>query len=202
MSPAIPALLLAAVALSSPAAELRISREAGPCPVQASERWGWRVEVFQEGPGRWLVRTQGPDPAVPDPPALRPLEDAVRNVRSRLVYAPEVWTEDPEAALRAGRGNCISYTVLLERDLARLGYRTRRVHGLLLSPESGSNPYYLSEWSASPHRWLEVFTAGHGWVPLDPVAADGRLTGRHLALPGDDTAAWLKATRIEVLRWD
>lgn len=200
----IPALLLPILLLStaSPALELRIRRPVDACPVESTDRWGWRVEVFREAPGQWVIRATGTDLIVPDPPALLPLKEAVRVLNARLVYSVGIWNEDPDQALRVGRGNCISFTVVLERDLARLGYRTRRVHGLLFAPGGNSNPYYLAAIGATPHRWLEVFTPDHGWVPLDPVAPGGRLTGRHLAFKGDDTAGWLRDTRIEVLRWD
>ena len=182
--------------------EVRFRTPADACPVEPAERWGWRVEVYSEAPGQWLVRTQASGQALPDPEALRPLAEAVRAVKARMAYASDAWTEDPDQALRAGRGNCISFTAVLERDLKDLGYRSRRVHGLLFSPDASVSPYYLAPLHATPHRWLEVFTADFGWVPLDPVAPQGRLTGRHVALRGDDTAGWVRGMTVEVLRWD
>jgi len=185
-----------------PATELLFERQVDFCPVEPADRWGWRTEVLSEAPGRWRVIILASDPTLPDPAALVPLREAVLAVQARLIYDAARWTEDPGEALLAGRGNCVSFTVVLERDLALMGFRTRRVHGLLFHPDGGGNPHYLAGLGCTPHRWIEVFMPDHGWVPLDPVASGGRLTARHLALRGNDTEGWLSGARIEVLRWD
>jgi hypothetical protein len=182
--------------------ELRIERASGACPVEPAERWGMRTTVFAEGEGIWRVITTTVLPALSEPPAFAPLAEAVARVRAALAYDVETWSEDPDEALRAGRGNCISFTAVLERMLWERGYPTRRVHGLLFSRDGTHNPFYLAPLHAAPHRWLEVLTPELGWVPLDPVVPGGHVTPLHLALRGDDTAGWLRGTRIEVLRWD
>jgi hypothetical protein len=199
--PALAALLLLA-AWPAAGAELRIERAAGACPVEPAERWGARTEVFAEGDRTWRVTTATAVPELSEPPAFAPLAEAVARVRGGLAYDVGTWSEDPDEALRAGRGNCVSFTAVLERLLRERGYRTRRVHGLLFSRDGGLNPFYLAPLHATPHRWLEVLSPELGWVPLDPVAPGGRVTPLHLALRGDDTAGWLRGTRIEVLQWD
>lgn len=97
---------------------------------------------------------------------------------------PMRWTLD--AALANRSMDCVSTSLLLEREAAAAGLRTRVRRGLLLGPVT------------IEHVWAEVRQDGR-WLPLDPVLAvlDRRVNGRRAG--AGDLAAFCRGSLVNRL---
>jgi hypothetical protein len=82
-------------------------------------------------------------------------------------WMPEPMRWSLDAALANRSMDCVSTSLLLEREAAAAGLRTRVRRGLLLGPVT------------IEHVWAEVHQDGR-WLPLDPILAflDRRINGR------------------------
>ncbi len=100
-------------------------------------------------------------------------------------WMPEAmrWTLD--AALAARSMDCVSTSLLLEREATAAGLRTRVRRGLLLGPVT------------IEHVWVEVDQDG-AWLPLDPVLAflDRRVNTRRA---GADLTAFCRGSLVNRL---
>jgi heptaprenyl diphosphate synthase len=100
-------------------------------------------------------------------------------------WMPEPMRWTLEAALANRTMDCVSTSLLLEREAAAAGLRTRVRRGLLLGPVT------------IEHVWPEVEQDGR-WLPLDPVLAflDRRVNGRR---PGAGLAAFCRGSLVNRL---
>lgn len=177
-------------------------RTPGPeCPVEALKEWGYAVDVYSLEGNRWEIRTQVLPSVEAPSPALERILAGIRDIRRRITYAPDLWSEDPSEVLRSGRGNCISHVALLEESLRTLGYPFRRVHGLLFT-RTGDSQYYLPQLNATPHRWVRALLGDLGWVSFDPLSPTGFPTRLHIPFKAADLKKALRGLDIEVREWD
>jgi hypothetical protein len=182
-------------------AEFRLRTPGPDCPVEALKEWSYAVDVYALEGNRWEIRTQVLPSVEAPSPALERILAGIRDIRRRITYAPDVWSEDPAEILRSGRGNCISHVALLEESLRALGHPFRRVHGLLFS-HTGDSRYYLPQLSATPHRWVRALVGDLGWVSFDPLSPTGFPTRLHVPFKAADLSEALRGLDIEVREWD
>lgn len=78
--------------------------------------------------------------------------------------------QDAVSVLRRGGGRCSGMANATVALLRAAGFEARTVSGLLVSDDR-----------VVPHRWLECFLPGAGWVPTDPTMGFWVVTARHLA---------------------
>jgi len=77
--------------------------------------------------------------------------------------------QDANSVLRRGNGRCSGLANATVALLRGAGFEARTVSGLLVSDDK-----------VVPHRWLECFLPGAGWVPTDPTVGFWVMTPRHL----------------------
>ncbi len=77
--------------------------------------------------------------------------------------------QDATSVLRRGNGRCSGLANATVALLRAAGFEARTVSGLLVSDDR-----------IVPHRWLECFLPGAGWVPTDPTIGFWVMTPRHL----------------------
>ncbi len=83
-------------------------------------------------------------------------------VRAILEPDPEAEARSALELLEGGPAMPRDYALLLVTYLRGLGFPARSVHGVVADGES-----------ARQHRWVEVYLADFGWMPMDPAAGDG-----------------------------
>jgi len=193
--------VLAFDARAMTASEFLFKTAGSECPVEARSEWGYTVDVLALQGHRWQVRTQSFPSADSLSPALERILDTVRDLRGRMIYAPDVWSENPAEVLTAARGNCVSYAAVLSARVAALGFRVTTVHGLLFS-RTPNSPFYRPEWKATPHRWVSIFVPDRGWVSVDPLSPTAFPTRLHVPLAAPLSIEALKDMRIQVLQWE
>jgi len=177
-------------------------KTAGPaCPVEARKEWGYAVDVLALEGHRWQVRTQCFPPENTVSPALKRIMDVIGEIRGRVAYTPDVWSENPAEVLTAARGNCVSYAAALSARAVSLGFHVVTVHGLLFSPTPNS-PFYRPQWKATPHRWVRILIPDRGWVSVDPLSPTAFPTRLHVPLAAPLSADALKDMDVEVLQWE
>ncbi len=120
-------------------------------------------------------------------PGLDPYATAtevLRWVKRRLVIdSGDVELQDAASVLRRRRGRCSGVANATAALLMRAGLEARTVSGLLVTDDR-----------AIPHRWVECFLPGAGWVPTDPAAGYWVVTPRHLVF--SDTVISLPVVEI------
>lgn len=77
--------------------------------------------------------------------------------------------QDAVSVLRRGGGRCSGLANATVALLMAAGFEARTVSGLLVSDDR-----------VVPHRWLECFLPGAGWVPTDPTIGFWIVTPRHM----------------------
>lgn len=77
--------------------------------------------------------------------------------------------QDAVSVLRRGNGRCSGLANATVALLRAAGFEARTVSGLLVADDR-----------VVPHRWLECFLPGAGWVPTDPTIGFWVVTPRHL----------------------
>ena len=197
-------LLLAIGAAAPLAAGNAVYVIGGATPVSRSVN-GYVQEAVETAPGLWRVhvvtqpaplRVPGWKPAagvvdpgtrhVPAgfrvPPALEglaaaecdPFERAARILRwarerIRLVE-DERRPQDAASVLARRTARCSGLANASVALLRAAGFPARPVSGILVTPDG-----------PVPHRWLEVYLDGAGWVPGDPTLGLWVITARHVA---------------------
>lgn len=78
-------------------------------------------------------------------------------VRRNIKYDGNDREDDPVKILRRRRGSCIGFSVLSATLLNSIKIPTKVATG-----------YIIKEGKPVPHRWIEVYFPGQGWVFLDP----------------------------------
>lgn len=102
------------------------------------------------------------------------------------INAQERGAQDAGSVLERGSGRCSGLANAATALLRAAGFTARTVSGLLVLDSC-----------AIPHRWVECFLPGAGWVPTDPTLGLWIVTPRHVAWPGTVTGAYdLRATRV------
>lgn len=103
-------------------------------------------------------------------------------------WMPEGLRWDLDAALANGTMDCVSTSLLLEREAAAAGLRTRVRRGLLLGPVT------------IEHAWVEAEHGGR-WHPLDPILAvlDRRVNSRRATGPSGDLTAFCRGSLVNRL---
>jgi len=86
-------------------------------------------------------------------------------------------SQDAGSVLARGSGRCSGLANAAAAMLEAAGFSARTVSGVLVSGAT-----------TVPHRWLECWLPGAGWVPTDPTLGLWVVTPRHLAWPGAVTA--------------
>jgi hypothetical protein len=111
--------------------------------------------------------------------------DRLRDGDLAYQWMPEAMRWTLAAALASRSMDCVSTSLLVEREAAAAGLRTRVRRGLLLGPVT------------IEHVWAEVDQDGQ-WLPLDPVLAvlDRRVNGRRA---GADLAAFCRGSLVNRL---
>lgn len=89
-----------------------------------------------------------------------------RSVRDGFVYEAreEQGTRTPEQTLRARRGACRDFALLLMEGCRSLGIAARFVSGYLYDAAAEA---YMG--GGAMHAWVQVYLPGAGWVELDPT---------------------------------
>ncbi len=93
--------------------------------------------------------------------------------------------QDAVSVIRRGSGRCSGLANAAVALLRAAGFRARTVSGLLVGDER-----------IVPHRWLECFLPGAGWVPSDPTIGLWIVTPRHVVFGSTVT----RMPRVEVVR--
>ncbi len=93
--------------------------------------------------------------------------------------------QDAASVIRRGSGRCSGLANAGVALLRAAGFRARTISGLLIGDER-----------IVPHRWLECFLPGAGWVPSDPTIGLWIVTPRHVVFSGTVT----RIPRIEIVR--
>ncbi len=78
-------------------------------------------------------------------------------VRKNIKYDGNDREDDPFRVLRSRRGSCIGFSALSSALLNSIKIPTKVATG-----------YIIKEGKPVPHRWIEVYFPGQGWVFLDP----------------------------------
>jgi hypothetical protein len=78
--------------------------------------------------------------------------------------------QDALSVLRRRRGRCSGLANATAALLLTAGFEARTVSGLLVGHHGGI-----------PHRWVECYLPGAGWVPTDPTLGLWTITPRHIA---------------------
>ncbi len=74
--------------------------------------------------------------------------------------------QQPLTTLRAKRGSCRDFAVLMMEGVRALGMAGRFVSGYLYNP---GNDRARHVGGGSTHAWLQVYLPGAGWVEFDPT---------------------------------
>lgn len=119
--------------------------------------------------------------------ALRILSEVKKRVRYDAAGAAEA-----DAALAAGRGNCVAFADLAIRWLGEAGIAARPVTGVYL-PRARSR---IELSGGALHRFLEIHFPDRGWVFTDPNFTFGAVTSEYLYLgpAGADYSRYLGVT--------
>ncbi|HEY4027062.1 MAG TPA: hypothetical protein VGO86_11585 [Candidatus Dormibacteraeota bacterium] len=108
------------------------------------------------------VRLEGRVQRVLAPTVIEAFDELVRGIQRdapRFQWLPDALRADPDGAARLGVTDCAASSLLLERELGRLGFATRTGDGCVL----GLVP--------TPHAWVEVLDDDGVWKALDPIFA-------------------------------
>jgi len=105
--------------------------------------------------------------------ALRILSEVKRRMRYDAAG-----TSEPDAALAAGRGNCVAFASLAIRWLGGAGIAARPVTGVYL-PRAQSR---IELSGGALHRFIEIHFPDRGWVFTDPNFTFGAVTSEYLYL--------------------
>ena len=91
-----------------------------------------------------------------------------RSVRANFTYVArhEKGVQQPLTTLRAKRGSCRDFAVLMMEGVRALGMAARFVSGYLYNP---GNDRARHVGGGSTHAWLQVYLPGAGWVEFDPT---------------------------------
>lgn len=91
-----------------------------------------------------------------------------RRIRASFTYIArsEKGVQDPLTTLRAKRGSCRDFAVLMMEAVRALGMAARFVSGYLYNP---GNDRARHVGGGSTHAWLQVYLPGAGWVEFDPT---------------------------------
>lgn len=91
-----------------------------------------------------------------------------RRIRASFTYVArsEKGVQDPLTTLRAKRGSCRDFAVLMMEAVRALGMAARFVSGYLYNP---SNDRARHVGGGSTHAWVQVYLPGAGWVEFDPT---------------------------------
>ncbi|MCJ2015391.1 transglutaminase family protein [Methylobacterium sp. J-076] len=91
-----------------------------------------------------------------------------RRIRADFTYLArsEKGVQAPLTTLRARRGSCRDFAVLMMEAVRALGMAARFVSGYLYNP---GNDRARHVGGGSTHAWLQVYLPGAGWVEFDPT---------------------------------
>ena len=90
---------------------------------------------------------------------------------NHLTYETQPQERGAVWALRTGRGMCYEYSNLFTALLRAQGLAAKRVNGWGERFQTGE-VHHAEEIA---HAWTLVFTADHGWIPVDPTFGDVHL---------------------------
>ena len=147
---------------------------------------------FSVGPGTFPAPSPGPQYTVPEP-FVESTDMRIANQSARLwensssatdfVYRSYAWTTQhltfetqPQErgavwALKTGRGMCYEYSNLYMSLLRARGIAAKRVNGWG-TPFQAHEVHHVE---AIAHAWVLLYTADHGWTPVDPTFVDVHL---------------------------
>jgi transglutaminase-like putative cysteine protease len=113
----------------------------------------------------WARSFIPPDGRIPTQDLLAAM---TRSVRANFTYVArqEKGVQQPLTTLRAKRGSCRDFAVLMLEGVRALGMAARFVSGYLYNP---SNDRARNVGGGSTHAWLQVYLPGAGWVEFDPT---------------------------------
>ncbi len=170
-------------------------------PFDLTEEMDYKVKGFLISEKSWVLEISRNTMNFPLSNQFAEVLTEALKVKKFLRYDPFISSENIKDILIQRKGNCISFVSYLNEKLKNFGYLTKEVHGILFSKEK-NGPFYLSNLSATPHRWIKVFFKDFGWVSFDPLSENGRISNFHLPLKDKKYLKSLKDLEIKVLKWD
>lgn len=123
-----------------------------PDPDHAVDRWARRILAEDPGRSTWAF-----------------LVGVNSGIRRDFAYLrrEEAGIQSPAATLKAGKGSCRDFAVLMCEAVRTQGLAARFVSGYL-HVRSGDDRAYRA--GGSTHAWLQVYLPGGGWIDFDPTS--------------------------------
>ncbi len=99
-------------------------------------------------------------------PTMRVLRAMTSGIREQFIYARRVekGVQTPAETLRARKGTCRDFALLMIEAARSLGIASRFVSGYIFVPGSSD-----VESGGATHAWMQAYLPGAGWVDFDPT---------------------------------
>ena len=90
-----------------------------------------------------------------------------RAIKRDFTYIPrhEMGTQTPMETLKARKGTCRDFAVLMIEAVRSLGFAARFISGYVYSPSRHEGRVG----GGNTHAWVRIFIPGSGWVEFDPT---------------------------------
>ena len=90
-----------------------------------------------------------------------------RAIKRDFTYIPrpEMGTQSPMETLKARKGTCRDFAVLMIEAARSLGFAARFISGYVYSPSRHEGRVG----GGNTHAWVRIFIPGSGWVEFDPT---------------------------------
>lgn len=180
--------------------QLELDLKNADFPFDISGEEGYTIKAYRISNNKWLLEIWQDSNFFPSGEAYQRVLKEVINIKNFLRYDPYLSIKDFQEILRLRKGNCVSFSIFLEKLLKEEGFLVQQVSGILFSKEK-NNPFYLERIKGTAHRWVKVFLPEKGWISFDPLSKTGRMTNFHLPLKNPDIITSLKEMEIKVLQW-
>lgn len=181
--------------------QIEVQSDGFPFPFLLTEEMDYKVQGLKISEEKWIINIWQDLMFSPLGVDYQKVLKETKSVKNFIRYDPFMSNENFNEIIKIKKGNCVSYVSYLKKKLKSLGFVVEEVHGIVFSSKK-NNPFYLSNLSATPHRWIKVFFPDLGWVSFDPVSESGRITKYHLPLKDGSHLKLLKNLKIVVQRWD
>ena len=95
------------------------------------------------------------------------LTDMTRAIKRDFTYIPrhEMGVQTPIETLKARKGTCRDYAMLMIEAARSLGFAARFISGYVYSPSRIEGRVG----GGNTHAWVRIFIPGSGWVEFDPT---------------------------------